>query len=227
MRSERSLTYAPGVVSARDAFVDTAAFSRAREAAVGETRPRARPLAPDDRRLAILDAVIPLLKERGRDASTREMAQAAGVAEGTLFRVFDDKESIIRAAVDRYLEPHELRAALESLDPADPTEVKVRRVLDLLRARFEGVIGLMSALGMHGPPPGREHRPHEEEWRTILHRLFADDDLAVPVDDLVYFVRLVAFAGSIPMFSTPHPFTTEQLADLILRGVLPSSGRTA
>ncbi|MCB1299647.1 MAG: hypothetical protein KDB08_11815, partial [Microthrixaceae bacterium] len=67
----------------------------------------------------------------------------------------------------------------------------------------------------------------EEEWRTILHRLFADDDLAVPVDDLVYFVRLVAFAGSIPMFSTPHPFTTEQLADLILRGVLPSSGRTA
>lgn len=200
------------MISARDAFVDTAAFSRA----------RAKPLAPDDRRIAILDAIIPLLKERGRDVSTRDIARAAGVAEGTLFRVFDDKESIIRSAVDRYLEPHEIGAALRAVDPGMPTEAKVRRVLELLRARFEGVVGLMSALGMHGPPPGREHRPHEEEWRTALHDLFRDDALAVPVDQLGFYLRLVAFGSSIPLFSRPHPFTTDQLVALILRGVLPA-----
>ena len=41
-----------------DAFVDTKAISRA----------RAQPLSPDERRAAIIDAIIPLLREQGRGA---------------------------------------------------------------------------------------------------------------------------------------------------------------
>ena len=41
------------------------------------------PLAPEDRRTAILAALIPLLVERGGDVTTKEIAQAAGIAEGT------------------------------------------------------------------------------------------------------------------------------------------------
>ena len=54
-------------------------------------RERARPLPPDDRREAILEAIIPLLQERGRNVTSRELAEAAEVAEGTLFRAFGDK----------------------------------------------------------------------------------------------------------------------------------------
>ncbi|HUO45747.1 MAG TPA: helix-turn-helix domain-containing protein, partial [Acidimicrobiia bacterium] len=56
---------------------------------------RAEPLAPEDRRQAIVEAVIPLLVERGASVTTREMAEAAGIAEGTIFRVFPDKCALI------------------------------------------------------------------------------------------------------------------------------------
>ncbi|MBN9326134.1 MAG: TetR family transcriptional regulator, partial [Cellulomonas sp.] len=45
-------------------------------------------MPPDERRRAILRAVLPVVRERGADVTTRELAEAAGVAEGTLFRVF-------------------------------------------------------------------------------------------------------------------------------------------
>ncbi len=117
-------------------------------------RERAKPLAPDERRAAIIDAVIPLIRENGRDISTREIAESAGVAEGTIFRAFGDKDSIIQAAIDRYLDPTPLRNALRGIDPDEPTEDKVRQVIELLRERFTGVIGFMHALG-HARPAAR------------------------------------------------------------------------
>ena len=48
-------------------------------------------MAPEDRRKAILEALIPLLVEQGGDVTTKEIAEAAGIAEGTIFRVFPDK----------------------------------------------------------------------------------------------------------------------------------------
>ena len=56
-------------------------------------------MTPDDRRASIIDATIPLLREKGRAVSTKEIAKAAGIAEGTIFRVFDSKDEIILACV--------------------------------------------------------------------------------------------------------------------------------
>ena len=72
-------------------------------------RPR---LAPDDRRTAILSATIPLLREHGVALTTRQIADAAGVAEGTLFRVFDDKLAILVAAIAQALDPEPVVAAI-------------------------------------------------------------------------------------------------------------------
>ena len=57
-------------------------------------RRRVAPLAPDDRRAALIEATLPLLREHGTAVSTRQIADAAGVAEGTIFRVFPDKNSL-------------------------------------------------------------------------------------------------------------------------------------
>lgn len=203
------------MVKAGDAFVDVKAFSR----------DRARPLAPEERRAAILDAVMPLLREHGRDASTRQLAEAAGIAEGTLFRAFGDKESIISAAIDRIRDPEPLRNALRGIDPDEPTEAKVRQVLGLLRERFGQVVQFMTALRLQGPPP-RHPQPEDAEWLTVFAQLFRPDELTIPPAAFEHYLRLLAFGSAIPVFSSAHPFDTDQLADIVLRGVLPATSTT-
>ena len=86
------------------------------------TRRRVAPLAPDDRRAALVEATVPLLIENGSAISTRQIAQAAGVAEGTIFRVFPDKNFLILAAIRSALDPEKGERALRSI----PTDLELR-----------------------------------------------------------------------------------------------------
>lgn len=200
------------MISAQGAFSDVKAFSRE----------RAKPMAPEDRRDAILDAVIPLLKVSGRDVSTRQMAEAAGVAEGTLFRAFGDKESIITAAIARYFDPEPFRDQLRAINPDDPATAKVRQVFALLRDRFAGVIGFATALGIDHRSKPRPTAASEKEWTGLLASVFRPGELACDPETLGFYLRLVAFGTAIPPFYDVHPFDTDELVDLIVHGVLPA-----
>ena len=63
--------------------------------------PRATPMPPEARRAALIAATEPLLEHFGRDVSTKQIAEAAAVAEGTIFRVFPTKEALIDAVCDQ------------------------------------------------------------------------------------------------------------------------------
>ena len=63
------------------------------------TRRRASPRPPQDRRRLLVDTTIELVRARHELPSTREFATAAGIAAGTLFRVFDTKDALVDAHV--------------------------------------------------------------------------------------------------------------------------------
>lgn len=186
------------------------------------TRERARPLAPDERRGAILDAVLPLIRERGRDITTRELAQAAGVAEGTLFRAFGDKDAILDAALDRLLDPAGFTTALAQVAHDLPLDDKIATVIELTRSRFRHVFEVMNLFQLQRPP----ERIRPDDWHQIVHELLAPDAarLAAPVPAVAAYLRLIAFGASIEQINVAHRLDAHELAQLVTGGIaLPLS----
>jgi AcrR family transcriptional regulator len=180
---------------------------------------RARPLSVEDRRGQIVDAVIPLLFEHGAGVTTRQIADAAGVAEGTIFRAFGDKESIIDAAVERFLDPEPLQRSLSYIDPELPLEQKVNDILFHLRSRFTGIMGIMSAIGMRGRPI--HSRDVRQQLVDIITGVLEGESarLRIPPAQAAYVIRIVAFAASIDGFNDDHRMETTEIADFIVFGI--------
>ena len=128
-------------------------------------------MAPDDRRAALIEATIPLLHEHGLDVSTRRIAEAAGVAEGTIFGVFKDKHSLIVAATMHALDPTPTLDALAGIDPRLDLRSRLTRAADLINERFVGNAALMSAarhLAMSSDTPSTAHAQMTDTRSRLL-----------------------------------------------------------
>ena len=184
--------------------------------------PRAAPLAPDDRRQALVDATLPLLHEHGRTVTTKQIAQAAGVAEGTIFRVFDSKDDLVQATVEHALDMGPFLTDLRAIDPDQDLRAVVRDVAEVLQRRFHDVFSLMTRMGMIGPPKAHRHtesdRAAAREAVVRLLEPFADE-LTCPPADLGRALHVVTFAGTHPHLSEGRPLTVPEIVTLVLDGL--------
>lgn len=120
---------------------------------------RAEPLTPNERRLAVIEAVAPLLVDHGATVTTRQMAEAAGIAEGTLFSVFPDKRSVILATIEHRMDPTPL---LEALSAASVHASLEEQLIDAATyiLRCVGEMGALANVLHTLPRSETDDRPH-------------------------------------------------------------------
>lgn len=177
---------------------------------------RASALPPDERRSAIIRATLPLLLENAEMVTTRQIAEASGIAEGTIFRVFADKDEVITAVIDEAVDPGPVEDALRALDASAPLEVVLADAIELLQRRTIEIWRLMSSVGPRFHD--RVRRPMTDS--PALAALFAahsDDIVATPVE-AARRLRAVTLATSHPML-VEEPMPPTEIAAMFLHGV--------
>ena len=101
----------------------------------GRGRLRAAALPPGQRRAAIIASTVRLLIAHGTAITTRQIAEAACIAEGTIFRVFPDKDSLVVAAIERAFDPAPVEDELQAIDATLPLATRLEQAVAILHRR--------------------------------------------------------------------------------------------
>lgn len=178
---------------------------------------RAAPLPRDERRAAIIRDVLPVLVERGVAVTTRELAAAAGVSEGTLFNVFADKDALIAAAVDAAIDPEPFERSIAEIDASMPFDDRLVVATELIQRRIVDVWRLVSQLGSHGRPDHRRGPLPDSPALTALLDAERDRLRREPVH-AARLLRAMTLSMTHPLL-TAEPSSGTEIVDLFLRGV--------
>jgi AcrR family transcriptional regulator len=194
-----------------------------------------------ERRVTIVRAALRLIAAHGTMPTTREIAEEAGIAEGTVFRAFDTKERLVEAVVGETFCPAPVTGRTEAIDTELPLHERLVALVTVLQARFIEIFGVMSALGLTAPPadveehrgcgPDTGHIPVDEqnpgadtEWDDRTARLLAfiepdADRLTCTPAELLKYLRLFTFSASHPEIAQGQILSPHTIVAVVLDGV--------
>jgi AcrR family transcriptional regulator len=177
---------------------------------------RATALPPEERRSTIVAAALPLLLEHGDRVTSRQIAEAAGIAEGTIFRVFADKDEIIVAVLEAALDPDRFEQALGTIPAELSFEDALAAVVEIYQQRVIDTFRLVSSVGT---------RFHEMTRRPIadsdtLVRLFElhRDRITVEPIAAARLLRALTLSTTHPML-VEEPKSPAEVVHLFLHGI--------
>src|SRR2546423_15177198 len=107
-----------------------------------EGRRRASETSPEQVRQAVVRAAMPLLADYAT-LTTAQIADAAGIDEGALLRVFEDKDAVLRActafiesSIAAVTEPSRVVRELDCISVQEALAVRLIKVVNALDAYY-------------------------------------------------------------------------------------------
>jgi AcrR family transcriptional regulator len=176
----------------------------------------------EERRASILAATVPLLIAHGTEITTRQIAAAACVAEGTIFRVFADKETLIAAAVEEAFDPAPLEAELRAIDPTLALAARCEAAVGILQRRVAAFWRLLTAVGGYESEDRQAKR--EDRRRSTLQALASvlePDRARLRVDpmDAAEVLRGLTIASCHPALTSGEPMSPHEIVSVVLDGI--------
>ena len=163
------------------------------------------------------------MEDNGPELTTRMVAEAAGVAEGTLFRAFPTLPDLLGATYTEFLSHDRLMARLESVDLGDTLESKT---LGCVR----GIVDYFTHIHAVLPPPKHEttHSPNAACVRDAHKERFADvrdwvvatiaphaDELTITPENYAHYLKALSMGLAM---ARPGGLTPEDLTRFALDG---------
>jgi AcrR family transcriptional regulator len=189
-------------------------------------------MSAEDRRAMIVHAVLPLLIEHGANVTSSQIARAAGIGEGTVFRAFKDKDELFDACTAEALRPDHVLDAIAEIPLDQPLEDRLVEAAEALGAHLERMGALMGALHASGRVKHRGTEQGSRSWKSgrresmaairgAMVELFEPekDRLRLPPEQLAALFLTLLFGGRRLAADVDAP-TTRQVVDFFLHGAV-------
>ncbi|GII81284.1 TetR family transcriptional regulator [Sphaerisporangium rufum] len=185
----------------------------------------------------IVAAALPLVAEHGAAVTTGQIARAAGIGEGTIFRVFADKDALLDACTLEAMNSAHVLRELDSIPLDDPLDARLVQAAEALRAYLERMGTVMAALAASGhrrtrtagDGPALGSRENAvTATRQAVTDLVEPDRAALrlaPEKLAAVFLRML-FSRSPQAGGEAEPSAAE-LVDVLLHGALAAPGGAA
>ena len=197
-------------------------------------------MSQEERRAAIVRTTLPLLVEHGGTVSTSQIAAAAGIAEGTVFRAFKDKQDLLLACMRAGMDSGEVIARIEAIDLSGPVAERLTEGIRVVSSYLDRVWSLGQALRAGGVGPeamqrqmhgdGDDDAPREPGPPAELLRVFqvmsrlidkTADNLRVQPERAVRMLLSFIVTNRLQSAELGQPVDDPaELVDLFLHGVV-------
>lgn len=194
------------------------------------TRRRAPGMSPEQRREMIIRTAIPLIAEYGAAVTTAKIARAAGIGEGTIFRVFADKDELLQACIAEALSPEHAVRELDAIDVSQPLPERLAEAAEALQAHMSRMGAILGSLGHSGGKhPGTVRGAGRAESttriRAALVELLEPDKAALrrPPEQIAALFFGLLFIQ--PRTEDEPDLTPQELVEVFLHGAVAGGAK--